>query len=365
MYSTCLFCRAAFRSNEALEQLPIGRRIAFDAARGRLWIVCRWCARWNLTPFEERWEAIEECERRFVSTRVRTSSDNIGLARLDEGLELIRIGRPLRPEFAAWRYGGQFLRRYHRRQLYTAGRFGQYGLVGLGPVLAGLFGPVAPLAYAGLTAAVAWRLWRRPALRIGFEGGEELSLNLHHVRNAKLIPDDGDREGWALTLEHLTERPSLRWARIRRRFDLSTAVLRGAEARLVATMVLPRVNPVGGDAATVAEAVRWLEAAGGPERAFRTFARSQRVRLPLDVQRTTLASMHTGVRLALEMALHEEEERRALAGELSVLEWAWRYEEGLAGIADQLGIPEEVERRLGELRRGETLAAGARGPPRG
>lgn len=364
MYSTCLFCRAAFGRNDALEQLPIGRRIAFDAARGRLWIVCRWCARWNLTPFEERWEVTEECERRFATTQVRVSSDNIGLARLDEGLELIRIGRPLLPELAAWRYGGQFLRRYRRRLLHEAGRYGQYGLVGLGPVLAGLFGPVAPLAYAGVTAAVALRLWRRPALRIGFEGGEELSLNIHHVQNAKLIPDELAGEGWALTLEHLTERPSVRWFRIRRKFDISTAVLRGADARLVATMVLPRVNPLGGDAATVTEAVRWLTAAGGPEQAFRTVARSHRVRLPLDVNRTTLASMHTGVRLALEMALHEEEERRALSGELSVLEWAWRYEERLAGIADRLGIPEEIERRLGELRRGEAQAAGARGLPR-
>jgi hypothetical protein len=363
MYSTCLFCRAAFGHNDALEPLPIGRRIAFDATRGRLWIVCRWCARWNLTPFEERWEAIEECERRFAATRVRVSSDNIGLARLDEGLELIRIGRPLRPEFAAWRYGGQFLHRYRRRLLHEAGRYGQYGLVGLGPVLAGLFGPVAPLAYVGVTAAVALRLWHRPALRIDFEGGEELALNIHHIRNVKLIPDDAG-EGWALTLEHLTERPSVRWARIRRKFDLSTAVLRGSDARLVAAMVLPRVNPLGGDVATVTEAVRWLTAAGGPDQAFRTVARSQRVRLPLDVNRATLASMHTGVRLALEMALHEEEERRALAGELSVLEWAWRYEERVAGIADQLGIPEEIERRLDELRRGEAQAVGARGLPR-
>ena len=64
--------------------------------------------RWNLSPLEERWEAIEECERLFRGTLVRVSTDNIGMARLADGLELIRIGKPLRPEFAAWRYGRHF-----------------------------------------------------------------------------------------------------------------------------------------------------------------------------------------------------------------------------------------------------------------
>jgi hypothetical protein len=97
VYSSCLFCRAGFGANDAIEHLPVGRRIAYDAALGRLWLVCRTCGRWNLTPFDERWEAIDECERHFVVTRLRVFSDNVGLARLDEGLELVRIGKPLRP----------------------------------------------------------------------------------------------------------------------------------------------------------------------------------------------------------------------------------------------------------------------------
>ncbi len=60
MYSTCLFCHAALGRNEVIEPFPVGRRLAFDAARGRLWVVCQKCGRWNLTPVEERWEAIEE-----------------------------------------------------------------------------------------------------------------------------------------------------------------------------------------------------------------------------------------------------------------------------------------------------------------
>jgi len=40
--------------------------------------------------------------------------------------------------------------------------------------------------------------------------------------------------------------------------------------------------------------------------------------------------------LALEMALHEESERRALEGELALLEAAWRDAEALALIADSI-----------------------------
>src|SRR3712207_853319 len=103
MYTRCLFCQGKLGANEAIETFPVGRRLAFDAAKGRLWVVCDRCGRWNLTPLEERWEAIEECERRFDGTRLRAYTDHVGLTRLREGLELVRIGRPTRPELALWR----------------------------------------------------------------------------------------------------------------------------------------------------------------------------------------------------------------------------------------------------------------------
>ncbi|HVZ78523.1 MAG TPA: hypothetical protein VG818_11135, partial [Gemmatimonadaceae bacterium] len=105
MYATCLFCHSHLGRNESIEHFPVGRRLAFDAAKGRLWVICTHCGRWNLSPLDERWEAIEECERAFRDTRVRVATGNVGLARLPERVELVRIGAPLRPEFAAWRYG--------------------------------------------------------------------------------------------------------------------------------------------------------------------------------------------------------------------------------------------------------------------
>src|SRR3982750_2389857 len=150
MYRTCLFCAGDLGHNEAIEHFPVGRRLAFDAARGRLWVVCRSCERWNLTPLEERWEAIEQCERLFSSTRLKVSTDNIGLSRLREGLELVRIGSPQRPEMAAWRYGDQFGRRRVRYMAYTIGP----GVAGAGVMFGG------PLLGFGSIAGGGWGLWQ-------------------------------------------------------------------------------------------------------------------------------------------------------------------------------------------------------------
>jgi len=355
MYSACLFCSAPFGTNDAIEELQVGRRLAFDPARGRLWVVCRRCGRWNLTPIEDRWEPLEQCERSFRATRVRISSSNIGLARLDDGAELIRIGVPLPNEFAAWRYGSSFLRRYRHRALNTARNA---GLLAAAPVAALALGPVGALACAGAAAVAAANLWRSPALRIGFERGEELLLSLHHVVRSRLVRDDESSEGWALVVGHLKERRSLRLARIGRRFQEDSVTLTGAEARMAATLILPTLNAGGGTDTDVTEAVRWLEVGGGPARAIGNFARSGLVRPPLVSQLEPVSSMHPGVRLALEMALHEDEERRALSGELSVLHWAWRYEERLAAIADRLGLPEDLEYQLEGLR-ARTVTSGS------
>ena len=119
MFTTCIHCTADLGRNEAFDAFPVGTRLAFDAAKGRLWVVCRACDRWNLSPLEERWEAVEAMERRFRDSRLRVSTDNVGLARLKEGVDLIRIGEPQRPEMAAWRYGDQFGRRRKRQMLIT------------------------------------------------------------------------------------------------------------------------------------------------------------------------------------------------------------------------------------------------------
>src|SRR5512146_2785881 len=115
MYRSCIFCSAPLGSNESIERFPVGRSLAFDAAKGRLWAICGRCARWNLAPIEERWEAGEGAERRFRDTRLRVQRENIGLAKLADGTRLIRVGQALPGELAAWRYGGMLRRHLSRR----------------------------------------------------------------------------------------------------------------------------------------------------------------------------------------------------------------------------------------------------------
>ncbi|MCY3809468.1 MAG: hypothetical protein OXG58_08610 [Gemmatimonadetes bacterium] len=59
MYRSCIFCHRPLGDNEVIESFQIGRRLAFDAARGRLWVVCGRCERWNLSPLEERWGFVD------------------------------------------------------------------------------------------------------------------------------------------------------------------------------------------------------------------------------------------------------------------------------------------------------------------
>ena len=57
--------------------------------------------------------------------------------------------------------------------------------------------------------------------------------------------------------------------------------------------------------------------------------------------------------LALEMASHEESERRAMEGELALLETAWQQAEEIAKIADNLLVPPSVDDFLERNRRKE------------
>ncbi len=69
-----------------------------------------------------------------------------------------------------------------------------------------------------------------------------------------------------------------------------------------------------------------------------------------------LARLKAPMRLAVEMALHEEQERRALEGELWRLERAWEEAEEIAEIADGLLLPEGTDDFLERHRSPATAA---------
>ena len=348
MFSTCIFCNTDLGKNEAIERFPVGRRLAFDASKGRLWVVCRSCERWNLTPLEERWEAIEECERLFRDTKLRVSTDNVGLARIREGTTLVRVGEPQRPEMAAWRYGDQFGRRRKKYIARTA-----VGLAAVGGYI--IAGPVMGL--------------------IGGGGMQVLNLaNMLISRRgvAKLRTDEGVVRVTSQQLVKVTLRPVRRGA-----FELEVPysrgvigalthldwtqpklLLRGDEALRTASKLLPYINRAGGSATNVSDAVRLLEEAPDPHDMFARASYADRtgqsvLLRPLfsTAASAAIATLKAPQRLALEMALHESDERRALEGELAVLEDRWKEAEEIAAISDNMFLPASVAETLRKLRR--------------
>ncbi len=69
------------------------------------------------------------------------------------------------------------------------------------------------------------------------------------------------------------------------------------------------------------------------------------------LQPQALQSLKSATRITLEMALHEEQERRAIRGELHILEAVWREAEEIASIAVNMFVPEETDAQLEAMRR--------------
>ena len=354
MYSTCIFCQQGLGRNEAIEHFPVGRRLAFDESKGRLWVVCRKCERWNLTPLEERWEAIEECERAFRATKLRVSTDHIGLARLSEGTELVRIGDPQRPEMAAWRYGDQFGRRTRRNAVYGAGfAVMTAGIMWGGPAL----GVSATAVSAALQVGLHWHHRRCAVAHISVASDDgqvqRLALARMHVARTSL---GSDRDGrWWINVPYLSAGERLIYTSRGLRHLTERVQVSGEDAHRAAAQILPHVNPMVGRARTVQDAVRVLEEKGGAEPMF---AAAARVRpnggwtlVHGKVMVGSLASLPAELRLALEMSVHEDAERRALEGELHELERAWKDAEEIAGIADDMFLPDSVTADLARLKR--------------
>ena len=338
MYSTCLFCHADLGRNESIDTLAIGRRIAFDAVKGRLWVVCTTCGRWNLTPLEERWEAVEQCERLFRSTRLRVATDNIGLAQPHYGFELVRIGAALRPEIAAWRYGSKLLSR--------------------APTVAGY---AKSLGVGGNTIMRLRTLPRKHEVlaRVRHERAG-IVIRYAHLPHAEILRPDRD-ETWRFRVRHdhgvvmLEGLPAMKIARV-----LLTALNDGPAPESLVRSAVAKLDDAGHSdnyfvrVGTLALSTSWgrLPTALGGLRTLPPLSDERPVAERLIVRLTTRSFWsHGGTgseehillhrvgdvdRLALEIAANDDVERKALAGELAQLREAWREAEEIAAIADHL-----------------------------
>src|SRR5258708_22006874 len=105
MYRTCAFCNGKLDGDGGPSGLGVGRRLAFDEWKGRLWVICPKCSRWNLAPLDDRLEPIEALARAAGAGRVAAATEHVALIRW-QSYDLVRVGKPRRGGVGPLRYGG-------------------------------------------------------------------------------------------------------------------------------------------------------------------------------------------------------------------------------------------------------------------
>jgi len=324
VYTTCAFCNAKLDGDGGPSGLGVGRRIAFDEWKSRLWVICGKCARWNLTPWDDRLERIEAVARTARAGRVTATTEQIALIRW-EGYELVRVGKPPRVELASWRYGERLAQRARDRAKITV----PLAIVAIG------IGIVANVAAGGGLGVIVWNLHNvTEAFYVGIVGrrrvnlveppscarcGSLMELRAKHVQHARLVPETRADLAVLVSCPHCHE---------------EGALLTGESAAQVLRQGLSYLNATRSGRRSAGEAARTVDQAGGADNLIRDVARRE----------LTLRALRPGRRLALEMAVDEQME-------LLELERQWREAEELADIADgTLSTTAEVEEKMKRLR---------------
>ena len=324
MYRTCAFCNGKLDGDGGPSGLGVGRRLAFDEWKGRLWVICPKCSRWNLAPLEERWEKVEALGRAVRAGRVAAATAQVALIRW-QAYDLVRVGKPPRLELATWRYGERLKARRREQMKF-----------------------VLPLTVAALGVAVAVNVaaggsfgvfvWNMPnfarSIYTGMVGRRRIEL---------VEPPVCERCGIVLLLRAkqvararftATQQADLALLLTCPNCGSEATMLTGPDAAAALRRGLTYLNLARGGRQRAADAARLVEASGGPDRLIRGVARSE----------LTLRSLAPDRRLALEMAVDEQ-------AEVAALERQWKDAEEIADIADGLlSSDEELERHLRRLK---------------
>lgn len=325
MYRTCAFCNATLDGDGGPSGLGVGRRLAFDEWKGRLWVVCPRCARWNLAPLDDRLERIDALARAARDGRVKAATEQVALIRWNR-YEVVRVGRPPRTELATWRYGERLHAR-HRERLKV--------VVPASVAIVGLAIAVN-VAAGGSLGLLVWNLpsiadtlymrivgnRRVPLLDppVCERCGAAMELRARHVQFARVVPEAGADLAVMLSCPQCHR---------------EGALVTGPDAAQVLRQGLAYLNANRSGRRRAAEAAGVIDAAGGSDRLLREVAG----------QGDRLRSIRPQRRLALEIAVDEQTE-------VQDLERQWRDAEELAEIADgTLSASADIEEQLRRLRR--------------
>jgi len=269
MYRTCAFCNATLDGDGGPSGLGVGRRLAFDEWKGRLWVVCPRCARWNLAPLDDRLERIDALARAARDGRVKAATEQVALIRWNR-YEVVRVGRPPRTELATWRYGERLHAR-HRERLKV--------VVPAGVAIVGLAIAVN-VAAGGSLGLLVWNLpsiadtlymrivgnRRVPLLDppVCERCGAAMALRARHVQFARVVPEAGADLAVMLSCP-LCHREG--------------ALVTGPDAAQVLRQGLTYLNANRSGRRRAAEAAGVIDAAGGSDRLLREVAgRGDRLR---------------------------------------------------------------------------------------
>jgi hypothetical protein len=324
MYKTCAFCNGGFDGDGGPSGLGVGRRLAFDEWKGRLWVVCPKCGRWNLTPLDDRLDRIESVARAASAGRLLASTQQVALIRW-ERYDFVRVGKPPRLEIAEWRYGERLKARQQERLKYvvpiTLAAAGV--MIAINAAAGGSMGVmtfqlpnIANSIYTGLVGRRRVPLSEPP---ICARCGAVMELRARHIERARLVPDAKADLALMVICPVCHEEGTL---------------LTGVDAGQALRQGLTYLNLRRVGKRRAADAAREVETSGGPDRLIKDIARRE----------LTLRSLRPERRLALEMAVDEQTE-------VLELERQWRDAEELADIADgMLSADPQIEEQIKRLR---------------
>lgn len=307
--------------------MPVGRGVAYDQERGRLWVVCPTCGRWNLCPFEERWEVLEECARLSDTALLREATAEVSLLQHRQGLSMIQLGRPSLGELVSWRYARNLVgrrRRFAAAMLVT----GATGGLVLGGIAAGW--SVAVGLIGTLSSIPALVEIRRGVVDLTSAKGQRLVCTAPMLRGLSFHP--GDSNGVTL--------------RVRTR-NAGLQEVTGEDAGILLARAMPYINETGGTTDAALSAAQAIHEHGGVERFLQVIAqdrglhRRSVLRAVLGRPRIEGAIFRfpKPMQLALEAVSHFDQEDRAMSGEMQRTLAEWRSAEAEAEISDRLLEP--------------------------
>jgi hypothetical protein len=307
VYATCAFCNGAFAGDGGPSGLGVGRRFAFDEWKGRLWVVCGRCARWNLAPFDDRLERIEALADAAAQGKLLAKTDQIALLRW-QGYDLVRVGRPPRVELASWRYGER-LKQQSREKAKIVVPVIVVGVgltIALNAAVGGGFGAmlynIGTLGDAVYTGIIGRRRVALAEPPICASCHTPMRVQARHVQHARLVADRADALALVLSCPACHR---------------EGAMLTGPEAGQALRQGLTYLNVRKHARRRAADAAREVDAVGGPDQLIQRVAR----------QDVLIHRIPNERRVALEMAVDEHLE-------VLELERQWREAEELAQIAD-------------------------------